>query len=285
MNRLFDIETQDIVPSMITILVICVALLYGAIIQTSIYLALILHLLLCFHVLISHAVIVWVAVKDNGERAVNYWRSGYRITQLAGFVVLAASVYFGLVLKKCDLGILGFFGAKSFSIEWFAPLAVLPFIFCAFVTLLLGDYLRLKECLPTHLETPHNHRHCYDVPRSIVHTVLVVVWMLSIIFVIALLESTVQGNGNQICKAPDASEGWTFGQILPLVLNIPPVWLFVKHIFMRFKERIFSKRVTSNHQGNPPTELREVHSNGPNSTVEDTNQPDDQQGEDCLFTN
>jgi len=57
-NGLLDIEKRDIVPSMITILVICVALLYQAINETLIYLALILHLLLCFHVLASHAVIV-----------------------------------------------------------------------------------------------------------------------------------------------------------------------------------------------------------------------------------
>ncbi|KAF8797382.1 hypothetical protein BYT27DRAFT_7247155 [Phlegmacium glaucopus] len=224
-NGLLEIEEQNIVPSILTTLVICLTLLYEVFKERSIYLALILHLLLCFHVLASHAVIVWVAEKDNGKNVANdgsppeRWRRWYRIPQFMGVAVLPASTYFAV--KKCDESIMGFIVTKSIPIFWFAPMAVLPYLFSVIVTLLLRGRLGERPATGTARQ---------------VHVALGTVWTITLIFVVLLLESTLNGNRSQINRPTNTSSEWTLGQILPLALSITPAWPFSNHIVTRFRQ-------------------------------------------------
>jgi len=246
-NGLLDIEEQDILPSIITMHVIGFTIFYEILIAPSIYLVLILYILLGFHMIASQAVIVWVAERERGIRengSGNHkqpWSTLYHVVQVVGVVGLTVSGYVGLAGRKCDDSVKGFLATQSFTTFWFAPVVVIPCLLSMLLTSLL------RTCLKDTQTTGRrqDNRSFWRSSLGVVHVLLVFVWMSSLVFMVILLESTLRGNRSQINELLYTGAGWSFGQILPLVLNISPVWIFGKHVVDQFDFKDFKTRLWS----------------------------------------
>ncbi len=214
-----DINARELMPSLITILAICAALLCEVISEGSLYVALILHLLLCFHVLASHAVIVRVVDKSNPDRHGQTvdnagkaddgpgphpffpWGIKYHIAQVVGLVVLVISIS-SIPAEKNEQGVIkGFFLGTGLPRKWFLLLSFLPWLVSTLATSLL------------HHGTSQNRRQCCSLSQRIVHILSLIVWICCLVFVIVLLESTLKGNGNHIHRPAESARKWTFGQV------------------------------------------------------------------------
>lgn len=199
-------------PSFVTIFVICGVLLYEVIREESVFLSLVLHLLLCFHVLALHAVVVWVVEKSNlrghhahrttGSSNPAYeprapWRTLYHFAQIVGIVVLMFSIYF-IAFKECTQTVEGLFFRKRLPFRGFLLLTLLPYVVSTLATLLLRYYP--KESGSGQLAPP------------IVHSILIVLWILSLATVIIFLEFNLSGNHPRIVEAGETVSQWSFGQ-------------------------------------------------------------------------
>lgn len=205
-------------PSLVTILAICAALLCEVISEGSLYVALILHLLLCFHVLASHAVIVWVVDKgnpgghsqtvDNASRGDDNsgphpffpWGKKYHIAQVVGLAVLMISVC--SIPAESEQGVIkGFFLGTGLPRKRFLLLSLLPWL----VSTLTTSFL--------HRGISQNRRQCCSLSPRMVDILSLIVWICCLVFVIVLLESTLEGNSHHIHQGAESARKWTFGQV------------------------------------------------------------------------
>ena len=189
MNGLFD---SDIVPSIITLTSIYIVELVSVELQSSIYLANILHLFLCFHVLALFAVIAWkIEVHAAGHKS-STTRYAHFVQPFALMAVMFSVFKLSDLQAHCGSPIvldilLHHIPANTASVTL---VFVIPYLLslCAVVI---------------------TRRFCGVAPAASV--LLGFLWLAILSVIIAIVEGTI--SSNRAIVAGDVHTRWTFDQV------------------------------------------------------------------------